>query len=275
MINFIVIAILAVFIIPAGLASIEANYRLIVNLSTKEGKQPPPKSFVGFISFMEYMFLGVGLAMLSYLVQPVTGLEIPFLETVSTGNPDWILLVDMILKALPTAIPFTAFFLIMYYKYYRSKFSDAELGAVEGMRDKMGLFSRVFAGGFFEEVVFRWGILGLIFAGLLQINENYHILWFWIANIIAGILFALMHLPGAKALGVKLTPKVIESTFVLNMILGLQFGWVLYTIGLEASIFSHALVHLVWYPIERSYKSKRLDLDTALETLALQDIKQL
>jgi membrane protease YdiL (CAAX protease family) len=61
---------------------------------------------------------------------------------------------------------------------------------------------------------------------------------FWIANILAAVLFGLGHLPAMSIL-VPLTPLVIVRTVLLNGLLGILFGWLYWKRGLEAAMISH------------------------------------
>jgi membrane protease YdiL (CAAX protease family) len=67
---------------------------------------------------------------------------------------------------------------------------------------------------------------------------------FWVANILAAILFGLGHLP-ATALLVPLTPLVVTRAFVLNGLIGIVCGWLYWKRGLEAAMISHFSADLV------------------------------
>jgi membrane protease YdiL (CAAX protease family) len=67
---------------------------------------------------------------------------------------------------------------------------------------------------------------------------------FWIADILAALLFGLGHLPSMASL-VPLTPLVIARTVVLNGLLGIIFGWLYWRRGLEAAIISHFSADLI------------------------------
>lgn len=67
---------------------------------------------------------------------------------------------------------------------------------------------------------------------------------FWVANVLAAILFGLGHLP-ATALLVPLTPLVILRAVVLNGLAGIAFGYLYVTRGLESAMLSHFSADLV------------------------------
>ena len=71
---------------------------------------------------------------------------------------------------------------------------------------------------------------------------------FWIANILAALLFGLGHLP-TMALLVPLTALVIARTVALNGLLGIIFGWLYWRRGLEAAMISHFSADIVLHVI--------------------------
>ena len=67
---------------------------------------------------------------------------------------------------------------------------------------------------------------------------------FWIANILAAVLFGLGHLP-ATSLQVPLTTLVILRAIILNGLIGIACGWLYWKRGLEAAMISHFSADLV------------------------------
>jgi membrane protease YdiL (CAAX protease family) len=67
---------------------------------------------------------------------------------------------------------------------------------------------------------------------------------FWIANILAAVLFGLGHLPATAGL-LPLTPLVITRAIVLNGLLGIAFGYLYMTRGLESAMISHFSADIV------------------------------
>ncbi len=67
---------------------------------------------------------------------------------------------------------------------------------------------------------------------------------FWIANILAAVLFGLGHLP-TTALLVPLTPLVIARAILLNGLIGVACGWLYWKRGLESAMISHFSADLV------------------------------
>lgn len=60
----------------------------------------------------------------------------------------------------------------------------------------------------------------------------------WLANVIAALLFGLGHLPIISTMA-HLTPIIVLRTVALNGLLGIAFGYLYWTRGLEAAMVSH------------------------------------
>jgi hypothetical protein len=67
---------------------------------------------------------------------------------------------------------------------------------------------------------------------------------FWIANILAAVLFGLGHLP-TTALLFPLTPLVITRAVILNGLIGVACGWLYWKRGLESAMIAHFSADLV------------------------------
>lgn len=109
-------------------------------------------------------------------------------------------------------------------------------------------FLASFYGGIDEEVLLRLFLLTLL-AWLGKFVSHTAegrptMAVFWIANILAAILFGLGHLP-ATAMLIPLTPLVIVRAVVLNGLAGLAFGYLYWKHGIESAMLSHFSADLV------------------------------
>ena len=103
-------------------------------------------------------------------------------------------------------------------------------------------FLASFYGGISEEVMLRLFVMSL-FAWLGSfISKTAEgkptSAVFWIANILAAVLFGIGHLP-ATAIIIPLTPLVITRAIFLNGLAGVAFGWLYWKRGLESAIVAH------------------------------------
>ncbi len=109
-------------------------------------------------------------------------------------------------------------------------------------------FLASFYGGIDEEVLLRLFLMTLL-AWLGKLISHTPegkptAIVFWVANILAAILFGLGHLP-ATAMLMPLTPLVIVRAVVLNGFVGLACGYLYWKHGLESAMLSHFSADIV------------------------------
>jgi membrane protease YdiL (CAAX protease family) len=109
-------------------------------------------------------------------------------------------------------------------------------------------FLASFYGGIGEEILLRLFVMSfLVWLGRF-LNKNADGKptggVFWIANILAAVLFGLGHLP-ATALLVSITPLIIVRAILLNGLIGVACGWLYWKRGLESAMIAHFSADLV------------------------------
>lgn len=109
-------------------------------------------------------------------------------------------------------------------------------------------FLASFYGGIDEEILLRLCLMSFLawlgrFVGKTTDGRPTTAV-FWIANILAAILFGLGHLP-ATSLLLPITPLVVVRAIVLNGLAGVAFGYLYFTRGLESAMLSHFTADLV------------------------------
>jgi hypothetical protein len=110
-------------------------------------------------------------------------------------------------------------------------------------------------GGLTEEVIMRWGLLGLLAVGLARLTARQAALR--LAAILAAMLFAAAHLPALALREAEVVAALLARTLGFNLLLGLAFGWACLRGGLEAAIgalgasisASAARPSLRWLPV--------------------------
>jgi len=99
-----------------------------------------------------------------------------------------------------------------------------------------------FYGGLDEEILLRLCVMSFLAWLGRFVAKNAEgkptVAVFWVANVIAAILFGLGHLPATAAL-VPLTSLVVLRAVVLNAVIGVATGYLYFTRGLESAMLSH------------------------------------
>ena len=109
-------------------------------------------------------------------------------------------------------------------------------------------FLASFYGGIVEEVLLRLFVMSLLawlgsFISKTTDGQPTNAV-FWIAIILAAVLFGLGHLP-ATAILIPLTPLVITRAIVLNGLGGIAFGYLYWKCGLESAMIAHFAADIV------------------------------
>jgi Type II CAAX prenyl endopeptidase Rce1-like len=120
--------------------------------------------------------------------------------------------------------------------------NTAQLATLREGRNGADLALGILYGGLTEELVFRWGLLSLLALGLMRLLRRTAAMW--LAVMIAGVLFALAHLPAVLIGTAEITPALAARTLIWNGLLGSAFGAAFLKAGLEAAILAHVAVHI-------------------------------
>ena len=118
-------------------------------------------------------------------------------------------------------------------------------------------FLASFYGGITEEVLLRLFLMTfLAWLGSLISRDGEGrptAVVFWLAIIVATVVFGLGHLPATAALGVPLSPLVVTRAITLNGLPGFAFGWLYWKRGLESAIVAHfsadIVLHVILVPV--------------------------
>lgn len=186
------------------------------------------------------------------------GLEAPILESWTRGES----IADNVRAILPPSIILgviaTLIMLALEFLYFQpamiNELGDtaAALNLQTGQPAAWKGFLASFYGGIAEEVQLRLFVMTLLvwlgsFISKTDDGKPTKVI-FWIANILAAILFGLGHLP-TVALLLPLTPLVLARTLVLNGIGGIVFGWLYWKRGLESAIIAHFAADIVLHVV--------------------------
>ena len=199
------------------------------------------------ILFAVIIFLGL-------LLAGRVGLGTPILDSFTRGEST----ADRLRSILPISVILGIFATIVMlgleFFYFQpamiSELGDnaAALNLQTGQPAAWKGFLASFYGGIAEEIQLRLLVMTLLswlgrFVSKTTEGKPTNII-FWIANIVAAILFGLGHLPTVSML-VPLTPLVLARTVLLNGIGGIVFGWLYWKRGLESAIVAHFSADIV------------------------------
>ena len=182
------------------------------------------------------------------------GLGLPILEARLNGES----VVDKLRAILPVSITVGVVASLLIIGLELIYFQPALLRELGDSADALNLqtaqpaawkgFLASFYGGIVEEVLLRLFIMSLfawIGSFISKTTDGRPAsAVFWMANILAAVLFGLGHLP-ATAMIIPLTPLVITRAIVLNGLAGIGFGYLYWKRGLESAMIAHFSADIV------------------------------
>ena len=238
--------------IPRSLGALRGQ----IEANLRPGQAMPSFPVLVLVSALQALVVAAAAAAVGVATMTQTGFEAPFWQGVATGRFDGAALGGQLLAGFVGALICLVPFLGLYYGVFRPRLDAHTVQVTEALRARLGLAGRLLHGGIFEEVLFRWGVMGLlVWLGTL-LNGSVNAVIVWLAIFLAGLLFAAGHLPGSYAAGARKSPLLTTAVLTLNGWAAIIFGYLFWQYGLTAAITAHMLLHLFWYPIERIYGSR-------------------
>lgn len=233
-------------VVPGAVAAIEEKARK----ELPKGKKLPPRGVLLGVPMVQTLVIVAIAAAAGTALAPRVGLGAPVFEALFAGEPLWPALQPQLLPALGLGVGGALVLLAAYYGFFWRRLEPENVRAVDGLRDKLGIWGRVLYGGIVEEVLVRWGLTSvLVWLGALPVGRASAGVM-WAAILVSGILFGLGHAPNCIGAGARPTPMLFAALIFLNLWAGTIFAWLYWHYGLAAAMIGHGLFHLVWWPVD-------------------------
>jgi hypothetical protein len=126
--------------------------------------------------------------------------------------------------------------------FFKSYLPEALLESSDNLR--LSLITKLLYGGVTEEILCRFGLMTLVVWILYKIFRKVNATTYWIAIVLAAVLFGLGHLPVVYQVVTEMTFAVYAYIILANSIAGLLFGYAYWKRGLESAVVAHAFTHL-------------------------------
>jgi membrane protease YdiL (CAAX protease family) len=224
----------------------------------QELELPLPLPTLIIIQVIQSALLFSVLTALGLLLANRIGLGLPILEAQLRGEA----IADKIRATLPVstivgviaALLIIALEFIIFQPALLREFGDTvEALNLESARPAAWKgFLASFYGGIVEEILLRLFLMSLLawlgsFVSKTTEGKPTNIV-FWVANILAALVFGLAHLP-ATATIVPLTSLVITRAIVLNGLAGVAFGYLYWKRGLESAMVAHFSADIILHVV--------------------------
>jgi hypothetical protein len=212
-------------------------------LMREKGVQEIPAILI-FLQQWVVMIVTGGLGL---LVAGQVGLHLSLIEALAAGQPAGAILAEILPLALLVGTIGGALVLLVDLTIFMPRLPKSfhEMNASISMRRRLLI---PLTGGIVEEIILRLFAFSLI-AWLIGF------IWsspggapaagaFWLAAVLAALLFAVGHLPATAAF-TPLTPLVVTRALLLNGVMGVTFAILFWRYGLEAAMIAHAMADVM------------------------------
>jgi membrane protease YdiL (CAAX protease family) len=215
-----------------------------------KGRQMPLPVMILLGTLQTIVLFGIA-TFVGLLAAGKVGLIVPILQGLVKGLPVMDLVLVMLPEAVLLGLASGVVMLVLEAAYFMPRI-PRRLASLDSHTAFWKRVLACFYGGICEEILMRlflmsglvW-LLGLFWkapSGAPAVGA------FWLANILAALLFGAGHLP-ATASAVKLTPMIVFRSLLLNGIPGVACGYLYMRYGLEAAMLLHftldILIHLI------------------------------
>ena len=171
-------------------------------------------------------------------VAPRVGLGVPLLQALLTGRGVVLALRHLWLPSIGAGVLGAAWMVSL------AQFTPFELMPGDPLQ-ALPLWAKLLYGGLSEEILARWGLMGLLLFGLWRVMQTRGGMpkpWLvWLAIVLSALVCSLANLPPASVLLGSLTPQLVVYVVVGQTVLGLLTGFIYWRHGLEAAMLAHVL----------------------------------
>lgn len=199
---------------------------------------------VKILTMINPAFLLLISAILGYYLAPNTQLKTPLIDNLLEGRFNLKLKEILIYSIIGLSI---ALFFILLKKFFTPYLPNEYLSFDE--RNLMHPITRIFYGGFTEEVIARYGIMTFLVWVLSKIFNKEHLIYYP-SIIISAFLFAILHLPALFIFIKEINVPLLVYVIVGNITFGTVAGFLFWKKGLESSMLVHMFVHITLILIE-------------------------
>ncbi len=175
---------------------------------------------------------------LGLLAAGAVGLKIPVLQSLLDGQPPLPILLDLAGPAILVGVIAALITLALEQFVFSPRLPQA-LREASGRASLGKRFLAAFYGGISEEILLRL----FVFSGIVWLLSRFNAgrptdSMFWLAALLAAVLFGLGHLPATVRI-TPLTRLIVLRALLLNGIVGLAAAVLFWRYGLEAAMIAH------------------------------------
>jgi membrane protease YdiL (CAAX protease family) len=228
--------------LAAGIATVLVFPYLLDTMPALRARSPIPLPALAAVQAVQMLVLGTLLSLLGLRMQPRAGLDAPWLRALAARRPRPRVAWGHALLAGVLAGVAVAGLAALLDPHLPPMLHPR--GAAPTASAWHGLLAS-FYGGIAEELQLRLFLMTLLAWLVARVSQRTLAApSYWLAIVLAALLFGAGHLPAAAQLW-PLDAFVVFRVVALNAVAGLVFGWLYWRRGLEAAIVAHFAADLV------------------------------
>lgn len=224
---------------------------LIASFPRPEGTPPPelpPPVILKIASVLQPAVLMTIAVVVGLFLAPKVGLHAPAAEAAADRSPVWPALRSQILPGILVGVAW-GIILVTFWALVKRHMPAEFVSRAEDFNQFLPAATRIFYGGFTEEILLRWGMM-TFFVWVMWLAFQRRATpprpaWFIIAILLTSLLFGVGHLPIASALAGGLTLPTVAWVIAANSLFGIAAGFLYWRQGLESAIIAHISAHIV------------------------------
>jgi len=221
----------------------------LANLPMTAGLELPFRPFfIKLLSVVQTAILLSIAILIGVRLAPVVKLSAPAAEALAGGNRVAPVLKPQVLPGVIAGV-IAGVAILSIWLLFRPNLPPLFVTRAENLNRSMPILTRLFYGGFTEELLLRWGLMTLlVWAGwrIFQRGRGApRAIYFVSAIVISSVVFGIGHLPLVRALAVDYTLPIVALIVLANSLFGLIAGYLYWRKGLEAAIIAHMSTHIV------------------------------
>jgi len=237
------------------LASIFGLLAIIPYSLTLQGGLPqnlpfPPYIILALTIIQNTIMFAVAIVIGLYFAKKV-GLGVPIIEGWLEGKPVKKYLKSILLISVGLGIIAGILILGLQYLFSLAGITINAPASQINPPAWQGLLAS-FYGGINEEILLRLFLMSLLVWIFFKIKKDSEgkpkKAGFWLAIILAAVIFGAGHLPAVSAI-TDLTPGIVTYIIVLNSVGGIIFGWLYWKKGLESAMIAHFSADIILHVI--------------------------
>ena len=231
----------------ASFASFPLQYHQASQLAANTDTPLPSYAVLLISSVIIGLIVNIIIIALGLSCSPKAGLGTPLLNSLLLKNQSGAKITPLLITSITTGIILGIVLFVLGVSI--DNLASIPAPAITRPTPLQFLLASIGA-GLNEEIWLRLGAMTILVFLVMKIpfTQQHRSMAVWIGNILAAIIFGLIHLPQAQSL-VGLGPVIVVSVLCLNTLGGVVYGWIYWRYGLMMAMLTHFCTDIILHVV--------------------------